>query len=115
MHPTRSNTAHRTAQEAMATTPPPLDATPESPPHRTPPRPRPTRGDASAPAERVRVTDVPAHGRGRAYLVERGLEHDGYSALKALVADYVEQGALLAAVPMTVSPLESEASEGVAR
>lgn len=63
----------------------------------------------------VRVTDVPAHGRGRAYLVERGLEHDGYGALKALVSDYVEQGELLAAVPMTVSPLESEASEEVAR
>ena len=63
----------------------------------------------------VRVTDVPAHGHGRAYLVERGLEHDGYGALKALVADYVEQGELLAAVPMTVSPLESAASEEVAR
>jgi hypothetical protein len=63
----------------------------------------------------VRVTDVPAHGRGRAYLVERGLERDGYDALKALVADYVEQGELLAAVPMTVSPLESEAAEAVAR
>ena len=63
----------------------------------------------------VRVTDVPAHGHGRAYLVERGLEHDGYGALKALVADYVEQGELLAAVPMTVSPLESEASKEVAR
>jgi hypothetical protein len=63
----------------------------------------------------VRVTDVPAHGHGRAYLVERGLEHDGYGALKALVADYVAQGELLAAVPMTVSPLESEASEEVAR
>jgi hypothetical protein len=25
----------------------------------------------------VRVTDVPARGHGRAYLVERGLEHDG--------------------------------------
>jgi hypothetical protein len=63
----------------------------------------------------VRVTDAPAHGRGRAYLVERGLEHDGYDALKALVADYVQQGELLAAVPMAVSPLESEASEGMAR
>jgi len=62
----------------------------------------------------------PSHRRsippaGRAYLVERGLEHDGYGALKALVADYVEQGELLAAVPMTVSPLESAASEEVAR
>jgi hypothetical protein len=45
--------------------------------------------DTSAPAESVRVTDVPAHGRGRAYLVERGLEHDGHAALKALVADYL--------------------------
>ena len=44
----------------------------------------------------VRVTDVPAHGRGRAYLVERELEQDGYSALKALISDYVQQGELLA-------------------
>ena len=35
----------------------------------------------------VRVTDRPAAGRGRSYLIERGLERDGYSALKALVAD----------------------------
>ena len=63
----------------------------------------------------VRVTDVPAHGRGRAYLIERGLEHDGYEALKALVADYVAQAKLLAAVPMVVSPLERAASEEVAR
>ena len=63
----------------------------------------------------VRVTDVPAHGRGRAYLVERGLEHDGYGALKALVADYVAQGELLAAVPMAVSLIESEVSEEVTR
>jgi len=63
----------------------------------------------------VRVTDVPAHGHGRAYLVERGLEHDGYGALKALVADYVAQGELLAAVPMAVSLIESEVSEEVTR
>ncbi len=30
----------------------------------------------------VRVTDVPARGRGRAYLVERELEQDGYAALQ---------------------------------
>ena len=53
----------------------------------------------------VRVTDVPACGRGRAYIVERELEHDGYDALKALVADYLEQAELLADVPMAVSPL----------
>ena len=39
----------------------------------------------------VRVTDRPATGRGRSYLVERELEQDGYPALKALVADYIEQ------------------------
>ena len=39
----------------------------------------------------VRVTDNPAGGRGRAYLVERELERDGNAALQALLADYVEQ------------------------
>jgi hypothetical protein len=53
----------------------------------------------------VRVTDVPAQGRGRAYLVERELEQDGYDALRALVADYVGQAGLLDDVPMAVSPL----------
>jgi hypothetical protein len=63
--------------------------------------------------ESVRVTDVAAHGHGRAYLVERGLEQDGYAALKALVADYLEQAELLAAVPMAICPLEGEAGEEV--
>jgi hypothetical protein len=115
MHPTRSNTAHRTAREATATTPRPLDATPESPPQTAPPCSGPAHGDASASAESVRVTDVAAHGHGRAYLVERGLEQDGYSALKALVADYLEQAGVLAAVPMAVCPLESEAGEEAER
>jgi hypothetical protein len=53
----------------------------------------------------VRVTDVPAQGRGRAYLVDRELEQDGYDALRALVADYVDQAGLLDDVPMAVSPL----------
>jgi hypothetical protein len=53
----------------------------------------------------VRVTDVPAAGRGRAYLVERGLEQDGNDALLALVSDYVEQSQVLADVPMAVSLL----------
>jgi hypothetical protein len=39
----------------------------------------------------VRVTDCPSDDAGRSYLVERGLEEDGYAALTALVADYVEQ------------------------
>ena len=45
-----------------------------------------------------------ASGRGREYLVEPGLEHDGYDALRALVSDYVEQSPVLADVPMAVSP-----------
>jgi hypothetical protein len=54
----------------------------------------------------VRLSDVPAAGRGRAYLIERELEKDGYAALKALVADYLAQAARLDEVPMAVSPLE---------
>jgi hypothetical protein len=53
----------------------------------------------------VRVTDVPAHSRGRAYLVERELEQDGYDALNALVSDYLNQAQTLDDVPMAVSPL----------
>ena len=49
----------------------------------------------------VRVTDVPAQRGGRAYLVERELEQDGYDALLALVADYVGQAELYGAIPMT--------------
>jgi hypothetical protein len=48
----------------------------------------------------VRVTDCPARGRGRAYLVERELEQDGNAALQALVADYLEQASLHRQVPM---------------
>src|SRR5271166_2000970 len=51
----------------------------------------------------VRITDRPASGRGRSYLVERELERDGYSALKALVADYIEQSRELGEVPMASS------------
>lgn len=59
----------------------------------------------------VRVTDVPAQGRGRAYLVERELERDGYDAVKALIADYLQQAGLLEDVPMAVSPLTGTRSE----
>jgi len=51
----------------------------------------------------VRVTDCPARGRGRAFLVERGLERDGYPALKALVEDYTRQAGRLNAIPMAAS------------
>ncbi len=53
----------------------------------------------------VRVTDVPADGHGRAYLVERELEQDGHAALKALVADYLDQAQLLGEIPIAVCPL----------
>jgi hypothetical protein len=68
--------------------------------HRTPPqkepgltrrpRPQPTPDDATTPPENVRITDTPVC-RGRAFLVERGLEEDGYAALHALVNDYITQ------------------------
>jgi hypothetical protein len=51
----------------------------------------------------VRVTDRPAGGEGRSYLVERGLEDDGYRALKALVDDYTHQARSLDEVPMAAS------------
>jgi hypothetical protein len=54
----------------------------------------------------VRITDNPADGRGRAYLVERELQQDGYAALRAVVADYVTQARRLDAVPMDCSILE---------
>ena len=40
---------------------------------------------------------------GRAYLVERGLEEDGYAALLALVADYLETANQLGVPPMSTT------------
>jgi hypothetical protein len=51
----------------------------------------------------VRITDRPSQKQGRAYLVERGLERDGYSALKALVADYTRMAEEWDEVPMATS------------
>src|SRR5271154_6986180 len=39
----------------------------------------------------VRVTDRPADGPGRSYLVELGLEYDGFGGLATLVANYTRQ------------------------
>lgn len=50
--------------------------------------------------------DCPAAAGGRAYLIERELEQDGYVALKALVADYLAQAEGLGDVPMAGSPLD---------
>jgi hypothetical protein len=62
----------------------------------------------------VRITDRPASGAGRAYLVERELERDGYSALKALVADYTSQARELDAIPMASSIVRSELRQAAA-
>jgi len=52
----------------------------------------------------VRVTDKPAGGRGRAYLVERELETK--AELDALIADYLASAERLQAVPMGESPID---------
>ncbi|MFZ0977154.1 MAG: hypothetical protein WAN22_33365 [Solirubrobacteraceae bacterium] len=54
-------------------------------------------------AKVVRVTDVPVDQPGRAYLVERGLEEDGYAALLALVVDYLETANQLGVPPMSTT------------
>jgi hypothetical protein len=54
----------------------------------------------------VRLSDHPADGRGRAVLVERGLEEDGNAAMWALVNDYVQQATLHDQVPMLASAVE---------
>jgi len=52
----------------------------------------------------VRLTDRPAHEPGgRSYLIETGLEQDGYAALSALLADYLHQARRLEQVPMASS------------
>jgi len=56
----------------------------------------------------VRITDRPASHGGRSYLIERECEQDGYSALKAMVADYIEQSRELDEVPMASSVIRSQ-------
>jgi len=46
------------------------------------------------------VIDAPAGCEGRVYLVERDVEPDGYSALRALVADYVATAQATGRIPM---------------
>jgi hypothetical protein len=45
----------------------------------------------------VRVVDVPAGGRGRRYIIERGLT--SMAELEAIVADYLQRAAAWDAVP----------------
>ena len=59
----------------------------------------------------VRLTDVPLDGIGRAYLIERELELDGYGALLALVDDYVAYAERFAEVPMRTSAFGRELGE----
>jgi hypothetical protein len=51
----------------------------------------------------VRLTDRPADGAGRSYLIERGLEQHGHAALKAVIVDYKAQARKLDEVPMASS------------
>jgi hypothetical protein len=53
----------------------------------------------------VRVTDAPVDHPGRAYLVERGVEQDGYAALLALVRDHLDQANRLGIPPMSTTVL----------
>ena len=62
----------------------------------------------------VRVTDRPAGGSGRSYLVEREVERDGFSALEALVEDYTIQAGRLDEVPMAVRLVRRVLEPGVA-
>jgi hypothetical protein len=54
----------------------------------------------------VRISDVPPAGRGRAYLIDRELETDGYAALQALLADYLQMAERLQSVPMAANLVE---------
>jgi len=56
----------------------------------------------------VRLVDVPLATRGRRYVIERELEQDGYTALKALVGDYLQVAAALDEIPMARPLLELE-------
>jgi hypothetical protein len=53
----------------------------------------------------VRISDHPADGDGRRYLIERELELDGNAALNALIEDYLGQAEYLDKIPMAASIL----------
>jgi len=55
----------------------------------------------------VRLMDRPAHGVGRSYLIERGLEQDGCAAMNGLIADYIRQAWVHDQVPMAMSALRA--------
>jgi hypothetical protein len=51
----------------------------------------------------VRVTDRPADGCGRSYLVRHVHEDDGYSALRALVSEYTREARQLDQIPIAAA------------
>src|SRR3954449_917732 len=57
----------------------------------------------------VRVSDIPADGKGRRYLVERELE--SMAELQALVDDYLEQAATWDGIPARICWLPSSGYE----
>jgi len=75
-----------------------------------------TRGERVLYGQRVdgvvRVTDRPARGSGRAYLVECGLERKGYWALKALIDDYTRQAGKHDQIPMLMRLVERTRTRG---
>ncbi len=56
----------------------------------------------------VRLTDRPASGAGRSYIVERGLEVDGYAALRDLISEYIGQARNIDAIPMASSVIRRD-------
>jgi hypothetical protein len=63
----------------------------------------------------IRLTDRPATGEGRSYLVECELQQDGDPALKALVIDYIDQARKLDEIPMASNVIRRELEQlGVA-
>jgi hypothetical protein len=51
----------------------------------------------------VRVTDRPAEGSGRSYLVRHVHDGDGYGALRALVSDYTREAGQLDEIPIAAA------------
>ncbi len=49
------------------------------------------------------VIDAPLGSEGRVYLVERDVEHDGYSALRSLITDYLATARATGRIPMAKS------------
>lgn len=54
----------------------------------------------------VRLVDAPQIGHGRSYIVETELERDGYAALTALVADYIQVGTERGEIPAASCPVD---------